>query len=141
MLFRSELHIADLVDDVLELLGERGPNLRPADDADAAQCPIQIAVRMDLHPRYAIAVVVPDFDLPTSKARKVLPDSYSRADTIFNVQRSALLITALATGETDAFPTALEDRMHQPYRAPLVPGLEEILKLRDRKSTRLNSSH
>lgn len=88
------------------------------------------AVRMDLHPRYAIAVVVPDFDLPTSTARKVLPDSYSRADTIFNVQRSALLITALATGETDAFPTALEDRLHQPYRAPLVPGLEEIIKLR-----------
>ncbi len=55
---------------------------------------------------------------------------YSRADTIFNVQRSALLITALATGATSAFPTALEDRLHQPYRAALVPGLEEITKLR-----------
>jgi homoserine kinase len=88
------------------------------------------AVRLDLHPRYAIAVVVPDFILPTSEARRVLPDSYSREDTIFNVQRSALLITALATGVTDAFPTALEDRLHQPYRAPLVPGLEEICKLR-----------
>ena len=88
------------------------------------------AVRMDLHPRYAIAIVVPDFLLPTVDARRVLPDSYTRADTIFNVQRSALLITALATGETDAFPTALEDRLHQPYRASLVPGLEEIIKLR-----------
>jgi homoserine kinase len=88
------------------------------------------AVRMDLHPRYAIAVVVPDFTLPTVESRRVLPDSYSRADTIFNVQRSALLITALATGVTDAFPTALEDRLHQPYRAPLVPGLDEIIKLR-----------
>jgi homoserine kinase len=88
------------------------------------------AVRMDLHPRYAIAVVVPDFTLPTVESRRVLPSSYSRADTIFNVQRSALLITALATGVTDAFPTALEDRLHQPYRAPLVPGLDEIIKLR-----------
>ena len=88
------------------------------------------AVRMDLHPRYAIAVVVPDFLLPTVEARRVLPDTYSRVDTIFNVQRSALLITALATGETDAFPTALEDRLHQPYRAALVPGLEEIIQLR-----------
>jgi len=88
------------------------------------------AVRMDLHPRYAIAVVVPDFLLPTVEARRVLPDHYSRADTIFNVQRSALLITALATGETDAFPTALEDRLHQPYRGALVPGLDEIIKLR-----------
>ena len=88
------------------------------------------SVRLELHPRYTIAVVVPDFLLPTVEARRVLPDSYSRADTIFNVQRSALLITALATGETDAFPTALEDRLHQPYRAKLVPGLEEIIKLR-----------
>jgi homoserine kinase len=39
-------------------------------------------------------------------------------------------MAALATGSTSAFPTALEDRLHQPYRAPLVPGLEDILKLR-----------
>ncbi len=65
-----------------------------------------------------------------SEARRVLPETYSRADVIFNVQRSALLITALATGVTDAFPTALEDRLHQPYRAALVPGLDEIIALR-----------
>ena len=52
----------------------------------------------------AIAVVVPDFLLPTVEARRVLPQTYSRADVIFNIQRSALLITALATGITDAFP-------------------------------------
>ena len=79
---------------------------------------------------YGIAVVVPDFVLPTSQARSVLPESYSKADTIFNVQRSALLIAALATGTTSAFPTALEDRLHQPYRVALIPGLEEILRLR-----------
>lgn len=88
------------------------------------------AVRLELHPRYAVAVVVPDFQLPTAEARRALPEFYSRADTIFNVQRSALLITALATGATSAFPTALEDRLHQPYRAALVPGLDEITKLR-----------
>jgi homoserine kinase len=60
----------------------------------------------------------------------VLPDCYSRADAIFNVQRAALLIAALATGTVSAFPTALEDRFHQSQRAPLVPGLEQILKLR-----------
>ncbi len=88
------------------------------------------AVRLDLHSHYGVAVVVPDFALSTSKAREVLPQTYSRADAVFNVQRSALLIVALATGVTSAFPTALEDRMHQPYRFPLVPGLEEIAKLR-----------
>jgi homoserine kinase len=88
------------------------------------------AVRLELDPHYNVAVVVPDFMLPTSEARRVLPATYSRADTVFNVQRSALLIIALATGARDVFPTALEDRLHQPYRYDLVPGLEEITKLR-----------
>jgi homoserine kinase len=88
------------------------------------------AVRVELHERYGVAVVVPDFLLPTVEARRVLPESYSRADTIFNVQRSALLIAALTSGATDAFPAALEDRLHQPYRFGLVPGLEAITRLR-----------
>ncbi len=88
------------------------------------------AVRVDLPRHFGVAVVIPDFDLPTSKARAVLPASYSREDAVFNVQRAALLIVALATGTRSAFPTALEDRLHQPYRAPLVPGLSDILKLR-----------
>jgi homoserine kinase len=88
------------------------------------------AVRVELPARYGLAVVVPDFTLPTSQARRVLPDSYSREDVIFNVQRSALLIAALATGTTSAFPAAFEDRLHQPYRYALVPGLEEMVRLR-----------
>lgn len=88
------------------------------------------AVRITLHERYCVRVVVPDFALPTKQARAVLPTGYSKQDTVFNVQRSALLVAALVTGTTSAFPAALEDRMHQPYRAPLVPGLDEILKLR-----------
>jgi len=88
------------------------------------------AVRLELPQRFGVAVVVPDFDLPTSKARAVLPASYSREDAVFNVQRAALLMAALAAGAIWAFPAALEDRFHQPYRVPLVPGLDEILKLR-----------
>jgi homoserine kinase len=88
------------------------------------------AVRLELPKRFGVAVVVPNFILPTSKARAVLPDCYSRADAIFNVQRAALLIAALATGSTHAFPAALEDKFHQPYRACLIPGLDDILKLR-----------
>ncbi len=88
------------------------------------------AVRIELPARLGVAVVVPDFDLPTSKARAVLPECYSREDAVFNVQRAALLVAALAMGNTAAFPTAVEDRFHQSYRAPLVPGLDEILRLR-----------
>jgi len=88
------------------------------------------AVRLELPAHFDVAVIVPDFVLPTTEARSVLPAYYSKADAIFNIQRAALLIAAFATGATSAFPTALEDRMHQPYRAGLVPGLEEILQLR-----------
>ena len=88
------------------------------------------AVRLEMPPRFGVAVVVPDFVLPTKEARAALPEQYAKADCIFNVQRSALLIAALATGNVSAFPAALEDRLHQPYRAKLVPGLDEMLKLR-----------
>lgn len=88
------------------------------------------AVRMQLPARYGVAVIVPDFILPTSEARAVLPTTYSRADAVFNIQRSALLIAAMLTQTTDAFHEGLMDRLHQPYRAPLVPGLGEMLELR-----------
>src|SRR5579872_5837834 len=87
------------------------------------------AVRIPLPERFGLAVVVPDFILLTREARSVVPDCYSRADAIFNVQRAALLVAALATGTISAFPAALEDRFHQPYREGLVPGLADVLKL------------
>src|SRR6202163_2600889 len=87
-------------------------------------------VRLNMPVQFGVGVVVPDFMLSTAQARSVLPDCYTRADAIFNVQRAALLVAALATGTTSAFPAALEDRFHQPHRAALVPGLDDILKLR-----------
>lgn len=88
------------------------------------------AVRMELHSTYNVAVIVPDLVLPTVESRRVLPETYTKADAVFNIQRSTLLIAALSSGATTAFPLALEDRMHQPYRCPLVPGLREIVDLR-----------
>lgn len=88
------------------------------------------AVRLELPARWGVAVVVPDFILPTVEARAVLPETVSRKDAVFNVQRAALLMAAMATGSPAAFPVAFEDRLHQPYRARLVPGLDEILRLR-----------
>ncbi|HVY91366.1 MAG TPA: hypothetical protein VHA14_01405, partial [Bryobacteraceae bacterium] len=88
------------------------------------------AIRLEMPPNFRVAVVVPNFQLPTKEARAVLPDSYSRADATFNIQRAALLTAALATGDASVFPAALDDRLHQPFRASLVPGLAEILRLR-----------
>lgn len=88
------------------------------------------AIRLEMPPQFGIAVVVPNFGLPTKEARAVLPDCYEPSDVVFNVQRAALLVAAIATGDTSVFPTALDDRLHQPFRAHLIPGLAEILRLR-----------
>jgi homoserine kinase len=88
------------------------------------------AIRLEMPPNFKVAVVVPNFTLPTREARAVLPDAYSRADATFNIQRTALLTAARATGDASVFPAALDDRLHQPFRAQLVPGLTEILRLR-----------
>jgi homoserine kinase len=88
------------------------------------------AIRLEMPAKFRVSVVVPNFALPTKKARAVLPGGCSLADATFNIQRAALLIAALATGDTSVFPAALDDRLHQPFRAQLVPGLAEILHLR-----------
>jgi homoserine kinase len=89
------------------------------------------AVRLDLPAGIGLSVVTPGFVLPTSTARAALPDCYPRTDVIFNLQRVALMVAALATGSVRDFAASLGDRLHQPYRASLVPGLAEILALRE----------
>jgi homoserine kinase len=88
------------------------------------------AIRLEMPPQFDVAVVVPDFAIPTKESRAVLPDCYSQNDVVFNVQRTALLVAALAAGDSSVFPMALDDRLHQQFRAQLVPGLNEILRLR-----------
>ena len=74
-------------------------------------------------------VVIPAFELSTEKARGVLPQTYSRKDAVYNIQRSALTIAALTTGNWVHLREAMKDRIHQPYRALLIPGFEEILAI------------
>lgn len=74
-------------------------------------------------------LVVPESRLATEKARAALPDKYSRKDAVFNVQRVALLIEAFRAGRKDLLAEVMRDRLHQPYRAPLVPGLRDALNL------------
>jgi homoserine kinase len=72
----------------------------------------------------------PEVRVKTAEARLVLPSELSRADAVFNLQRVALLLQAIRTGRLDALREALNDRWHQPHRAPLVPGLSEALALK-----------
>ncbi len=67
--------------------------------------------------------------LATKQARALLPESYSKADAIFNVQRASLLVAAFAQGRLDLLKTAMQDRMHQPYRAEACPLLKTLLPL------------
>ncbi|MEM8611613.1 MAG: homoserine kinase [Cyanobacteria bacterium P01_H01_bin.105] len=71
-------------------------------------------------------VAIPDFELATTDARRVLPNSYSRADAIFNAAHLALLTQALASGNSEWLTTALCDRIHQPYRKTLIPNYDDI---------------
>jgi homoserine kinase len=78
--------------------------------------------------RWPLLLAVPEEALPTEEARRVLPSEYSRADAVANVQNSMLLLAAFVQGRRDLLASALEDRMHQPYRAPLCPLLPALQK-------------
>lgn len=74
-------------------------------------------------------IVLPADPLATSKARAVLPESYSRADAVMNIQAVSLLGLAFAQGRGDLLRLAMKDRLHQPYRSPICPLLAPLLPL------------
>lgn len=71
-------------------------------------------------------VAIPNFELSTAEARRVLPSEYSRADAIFNTAHLGLLIRGLETGEPQWLTAALQDRIHQPYRQALISGYQAV---------------
>ncbi|MFF2093996.1 homoserine kinase [Paenibacillus sp. NPDC058174] len=85
-------------------------------------------VRLAPHPKLETLVAIPAFQLSTEKARHALPSQVSMADAVFNVGRSSLLVAALASGELGLIRHAMRDRLHQPYRAALIPGMTAILE-------------
>ena len=78
---------------------------------------------------WEMLLAVQPTSLATKQARALLPESYSKADAIFNVQRAALLVAAFAQGRLDLLKTAMQDRMHQPYREEACPLLGRLLPL------------
>ncbi len=73
--------------------------------------------------KWPLLLAVPPEALSTEKARGVLPSQYPRADVVTNIQNSMLLLAAFTQGKPELLVTALEDRIHQPYRAALCPLL------------------
>jgi homoserine kinase len=78
------------------------------------------------HESVVPVVAIPDFELSTAEARRVLPSEVSRADAIFNTAHLGLLLRALETGNEDWIRAALQDRLHQPYRQALIRGYEVV---------------
>jgi homoserine kinase len=80
-------------------------------------------------PSWELMLAVPSSSLSTKVARALLPESYSREDAVFNVQRVGLLTAAFAQGRLDLLRVAMQDRMHQPYRMEACPLLGKLLPL------------
>ncbi len=80
---------------------------------------------------WTIVAVTPDYELETKKARAALPPKVPHCDAVYNVQRAAFLLSQLARGRKEGVREAMRDRLHQPYRSALLPGLAEILEMKD----------
>ena len=76
-----------------------------------------------------VLALTPKMTLDTGTARAALPKTVPHADAVHNLQRSALFLAALGSGTYDLIWDAMQDRLHQPFREPLIPGLADVLAI------------
>ncbi|MGH9704588.1 MAG: homoserine kinase, partial [Candidatus Acidiferrales bacterium] len=93
------------------------------DPAEVLSCKASVPAELDF------IVVTPNIPIPTSEARAILPKMYSRADVVNNLQRALLLAAQCFTGQFDLTQEVFRDRLHQPYRSRLIPGLGACLEV------------
>ena len=87
---------------------------------------LPVTVNFPLHPDWEFLALIPDFDLPTTLARSVLPEQINRADAIYNIAHGALVLKALELGDEQLLRNAMQDKLHQNYRKKLIPDYEKI---------------
>lgn len=88
------------------------------------------SIRLEADKRLDVLVAIPDLQFVTAKtekARAVLPTQVAMKDAVYNLSHSSLLVAALATGNLGMIRHAMKDRLHQPYRASLIPGMQTLL--------------
>ena len=83
--------------------------------------------RLDVAPGLSCVVAIPDFEVATHDARKALPENIAHANAVFNLCRVGLIVAALSSGDFGVLGEAMRDRLHQPYRAHLVPGMDDAI--------------
>jgi homoserine kinase len=84
-------------------------------------------IRVPLPSQIRLVTLIPDFEVSTPEARKRVPQTFSKADTIHILNRASLVTAAFATGRLESLRGCFDDRIHQPYRAPLIPGMDAVL--------------
>ena len=86
------------------------------------------SVKRDVDQSLCFAAIVPDYKLLTEAARAALPKQVAHKDAVYNLSRAALVPAAFCEG-LDLLGIATEDKLHQPYRMPLMPGSREVFGL------------
>jgi len=130
----EEARAAALAEGVTTLVVLHGdlPNLGTGDIQallDALPTPDgPIATRFAFPSAWRVCLLVPNRRLSTKEARAALPASVSRADAVFNLSHAAMLVAAVLRADGALLSMAMDDRLHQPVRARLVPGLGQILE-------------
>ncbi len=78
----------------------------------------------------SLIFVIPEIHVSTNRAREILPGKYGIRDVVFNLQRASLLLESVRRKNYRLISQVLQDRLHQSYRASLIPGLDEILNIK-----------
>jgi len=87
------------------------------------------AYKVAIKKSWPLLLVVPQEALPTEESRRVLPADFSRFQAVANIQSAMLLAAAFAQGRDELLAYAVQDELHQPYRASLCPLLPELREL------------
>jgi len=85
-------------------------------------------LRIPPPPGLAAVAVMPDYQLSTALSRQVLPPTVPFQDAVYNLGRAGLLVAALLQGNLALLKRGMEDRLHQQYRAALIPGMEQVFQ-------------
>lgn len=87
------------------------------------------SVSVPVSEKIRFVLFIPPFELKTEKARSVLPQQYSRSDAVYNLSRSALMTASLFSGKLENLRVAVQDKIHQPYRAGLIDHLDDVFRM------------
>lgn len=86
------------------------------------------AVRFPVSRAAKFVTLIPNFEVSTPMARKLVPQQFSKADTVHCLTRVALITAAFASGNLEALRGCFDDRIHQPYREALIPQLSSVIR-------------